>query len=139
MGEHIPPTKDVVETLRQLELYLCAPTPTSVKLAHELVLEVLRAAPETNADHNLLSLRIVADGVGVWLLHRFGPNTPEGREGQALLNAVRASEKANASLPHLDPLCNCPVDSWGIVRCQEDSGIVRCRAEVNAENGNPQS
>lgn len=35
----------------------------------------------------------------------------------------------------LDPLCNCPVDSWGIVRCQEDSGIVRCRAEVNAENG----
>jgi hypothetical protein len=34
----------------------------------------------------------------------------------------------------LDPLCNCPVNSWGKVDCQEDSGIVRCRAEVEAES-----
>lgn len=47
------------------------------------------------------------------------------------------SENTPKASEHLDPLCNCPVDSWGVVKCLEDSGIVRCRAEVNAENAAP--
>ena len=48
----------------------------------------------------MTNLKRVAEGVGAWLLHRFGPDTPEGREGQTLLKAAESSDEPTAE-PHV--------------------------------------
>jgi hypothetical protein len=46
----------------------------------------------------------VGEGVAAWMLHRFGPDTPEGREALTLLAALSKNT--------VEQECNCPIPTY---------------------------